>query len=188
MAKVIFACLVLLVVYSANGQVAKQKWKFNSVNQAALLAGGGGDAFALQTINGFTKNKWYAGAGVGLDLYADRTVPVFIDIRRDLNAKNNRPFVYADMGLNFLWLNATKKAQRLSPKTSPGAYYDIGVGLKLISKNNTAVLLSAGYTLKQVKEQLRSPEMTPDPAWQNENYDRYNYIYRRFVFKFGVVF
>lgn len=188
MAKVILSCMALLVVLSANAQVVKQKWKFSSVNQAALLAGEGGDAFGLQTINGFTKNKWYAGAGVGLDLYAHRTVPAFIDIRRDLTTKQNRPFVYADLGLNFLWLTAAGKQARSSPKTSPGGYYDIGAGLKLISKNNRAVLLSVGYTVKQVKEQIKSWTPSPDPAWQNENYDRYDYVYRRLVFKLGVAF
>ncbi|MCW3107127.1 MAG: hypothetical protein JWQ09_1633, partial [Segetibacter sp.] len=155
------------------------------INQVGLLTGSRGEAVTVQTINGIKKDKSFAGAGVGFDFYGDRTIPLFLDYRRAFSSAKNTPFAYADAGVNFLWLNFIQKEQRQFPSSSPGLYYDLGVGWKLSGKNNRAFIVSAGYTLKQVKYKVLSYSIAPTLQMQSENYDRYNFLYRRLVIKIG---
>jgi len=179
---IIMTFLVLSILQTA---AQNQKTTFSSVNQVGLLTGSKGSFFMVQTINGIKKDKWSAGAGTGFDFYKERTVPLFIDIRRDFSAKRNTPFAYADAGLNFLWLTEIQKAQTQFLTTSPGLYYDFGIGWKLAGKNNGGFLISAGYSFKQVKEKVRNVIWNPVPQTSIETYDRYNYLYKRIVIKVG---
>lgn len=173
-----------MFINAAEGQ--HQKIKFSSVNQAGLLVGSRGEAFMVQTINGIKKDKWFAGAGTGLDFYNERTIPLFIDLRRDVTNRKNTPFAYADAGINFLWLNFIQREQKQFPTSSPGLFYDLGIGWKLLGKNNRGFILSAGYSFKQVKEKVKSSWWTfPTPQLETENYEHHNYLFRRVVIKVG---
>ena len=175
---------LILFMLEATGQ--SKKIKFSSINQLGLLSGSKGEAFMLQTINGVKKDKWFAGVGTGLDYYKERTVPLFLDIRRDLINRMNTPFVYADAGINFSWLNSLQKQQKQFPTSSPGLFYDLGIGWKLSGKNNRGFIFSAGYSFKQVKEKVKYPwRLAPTSQLESENYERYNYLYRRVVVKVG---
>ncbi len=185
MKRLLIIPFMIFLIFSAAGQ--NQKIKFSSVNNAGLLSGSRGEAFMVQTINGIKKDKWFAGAGTGLDFYNERTVPLFFDIRRDFTNRKNTPFAYADAGLNFLWLNYIEREQKQFPKSSPGMYYDLGIGWKLSGKNSRGFLLSAGYSFKQVKEKIKYSwwNPAPTPTLESENFERYNYLYRRVVVKMG---
>ncbi len=174
---------LILLTFAATAQ--NPKIKFASINQVVLLSGGKGEAFAVQTINGIKKGKWFAGPGVGLDFYNERTVPLFLDVRRDLSLCKNTLFAYADAGVNFSWLTSDQKQQKQFPKTSPGIFYDLGLGWKLSGKNNRGFLMSAGYSFKQVKEKVSYWEPAPFPQSDPQNYERYNYLYRRVIIKVG---
>lgn len=175
---------LILFMLRATGQ--NKKIKFSSINQVGLLSGGMGEAFMLQTINGIKKDKWFAGAGTGLDFYRERTIPLFVAIRRDLINRINTPFVYADAGISFSWLNSFQKQQKQFPISSPGLFYDLGIGWKLSGKNNRGYVFSAGYSFKQVKEKVKySWWPAPTPRLESENYERHNYLYRRIVIKVG---
>lgn len=175
---------LILFMLRATGQ--NKKIKFSSINQVGLLSGGMGEAFMLQTINGIKKDKWFAGAGTGLDFYRERTIPLFVAIRRDLINRINTPFVYADAGISFSWLNSFQKQLKQFPISSPGLFYDLGIGWKLSGKNNRGYVFSAGYSFKQVKEKVKySWWPAPTPRLESENYERHNYLYRRIVIKVG---
>ena len=176
--------VLVLFIVKATGQ--NKQIKFSSINQVGLLSGSSGEAFMLQTINGLKKDKWFAGAGTGLDFYRERTIPLFLAVRRDLINRINTPFVYADAGINFSWLNSFQKQQKQFPISSPGLIYDLGIGWKLSGKNNRGYVFSAGYSFKQVKEKVKYswwPATTP--RLESENYERHNYLYRRIVIKVG---
>lgn len=175
---------LILFINKAEGQ--NQKIKFSSVNQAGLLSGSRGEAFMVQTINGIKKDKWFAGVGIGLDYYGARTIPLVLDLRRELSNRKNTPFVYADAGINFLWLTSFQKQQKQFPTSSPALFYDAGIGWKLSGKNNRGFLFSAGYSFKQVKEKVKHPWWpAPTPQLESENYEHHNYLYRRVVVKVG---
>jgi hypothetical protein len=176
---------LLLLVSSAYCQTVN-KMKFSSVTHAGLSTGSNGDAFVVQTINGIKKDKWFAGLGVGLDFYRNRTVPLFVDIRRDLFSTPNTPFIYADAGVNFLMMNFIQKEQSNFTSSSPGLFYDAGIGWKLKIKHERALIFSAGYSLKQVKQKSTLWWGAPTIQLQEQNYEHYNFLYRRLVFKMGI--
>ncbi len=178
--------LLILFIFEVAGQ--NEKIKFNSINQVGLLSGGKGNSWMVQTINGIKKDKWFAGAGTGMDFYNERTIPLFLDLRRDVTNRKNTPFVYADAGINFLWLNSIEKVQKQFPTSSPGLFYDFGIGWKLSGNNDRGYIFSAGYSFKQVKEKVKySWWPAPTPQLESENFERYNYLYRRVVIKVGFV-
>ena len=181
--RIISASFFVLLISAAAAQ--SQKIEYGTVNQAGLLSGSKEQALSVQTINGVKKGKWFVGAGTGLDFYSPRSVPIFLDVRSDLTNNKNTPFAYADAGVNFTWLNQAQKQEKSFPKTSPGLYYDFGIGWKLAGKNNRGFIVSAGYTLKQEKEKVTN--LLWDQASQTavETFDRYNYLYRRIVIKIG---
>lgn len=176
--------LLLIIVVVSQAQSARPK--FSSVNQVGLISGSSGDFFMVQTINGFKTGSWFLGAGVGLDLYKNRTVPLFIDLSRELVCKKNTPFAYADAGINFLWLSSIQKEQTQFNSSTAGLFYDCGIGLKLSGKNSRRFLLSAGYSFKQVKGKTNPFFIAPMPQLESENNVKHNYLYRRLVIKLGV--
>src|SRR5215203_3590562 len=81
---------------------------FTSINQVGIGWGGSGEGLQLQTINGLSYKTYSAGIGIGLDYYWARTIPLFIDLRKNIFSKKQTPFVYADLGLNMPWVKEDK--------------------------------------------------------------------------------
>ena len=71
-----------------------KSFRFHSINMAGIIKGEKSSYIQLQTINGVAFNKWFAGAGMGLDYYTFRTIPLFLDVRRTITNKQNAPFLY----------------------------------------------------------------------------------------------
>jgi hypothetical protein len=164
----------------------KNNFKYGVVGQMGLLNGAAGESLSIQVINGVSKDKWFVGAGVGLDYYNYRSVPVFVDVRRDLTSKKNTPFVYIDGGLNFQWLREDEKNMKGSPtKYQTGTYYDAGLGWKLKGKNDRAFLASVGYNYKQSKETVTNGRFWPLPTQLNETTDYYISNFKRIVIRIG---
>ena len=180
--------VLLFIVSSGRGQEMKtggRKINFTSINQAGVVSGSSHESWLIQTINGIKKDKWSTGIGVGIDFYVERGVPLFLDIRRDLLNKKNTPFIYADGGTYFQWLNFIQKEQRMAIKRYPGLYYDIGGGWKLSGKNNRSFIVSAGYTFKQTKGKSTPTLWIPMPVTTPREPDYYKYKYQRIVLKLG---
>jgi hypothetical protein len=180
--------ILLLIASSAESQEIKtdrKKITFSSVNQAGVIIGSSRESWLIQTINGIKRDKWSSGIGVGVDFYVERGVPLFLDIRRDLFNKSNTPFIYADGGAYFPWLNFIEKERRMAIKRYPGLYYDIGGGWKLTGKHNRSFIVSAGYTIKQAKEKSTSNLWMPIAVNTPQEPDYYKYKYQRIVLKVG---
>lgn len=161
---------------------------FTSINQVGLLTGSAGQAATIQTINGLTWSKWFAGVGTGIDYYGTRSIPLFVDLRRNFNTKAKGLFVYADGGINFPWISDGQKQSRpYTGTSSKGLYLDAGAGLRFKLKNSSALILSAGYSYKQVKDRtdLMTIWIWPTPE---KSYEYYKYDYRRIVMKIGLEF
>ena len=166
----------------------RDKVKFRSINQVGFITGSNGESGLLQTINGVAKNKWSAGIGTGIDFYAERGIPLFLDVRRDLLEKKNTPFLYADGGVNFPWLNFIQREQRNTFSTSAGLYYDLGAGWKLKTDDNHTILISAGYSFKQSKGKGPMYTYNPVTGTGHETTQYQDFRYRRLVIKFGMQF
>jgi len=188
---VLFACLFFCGALFAQEKPKDSKkdcgCSFSSVNNVGMLEGSAGSAFHVQTINGMRFNKWFAGVGLGIDKYKFRTVPLFLDVRRDLLNKINTPFLYADIGASFPWV--TDKEENVWGRESDyktGLYYDAGVGYKLIIGRGRGLLFSGGFSMKHVREiaSFATPCFNP-PCGFTEG-ERYDFKLKRFSLKAGL--
>jgi len=157
---------------------------FTSVNQIGLLAGEKGESFQVQTINGLRYRTWMVGAGVGIDGYLYRSIPLFFQLRKEFNLKSNAFFIYNDIGLNYPWISSNQKVFRDERDYDPGVYYDGGIGYKLLLKKQ-ALVFSGGFSLKEFKDN-RSSFSCPFFGPCNEQVDVYSYSLRRLSFKLGI--
>ena len=181
-------CTLIVATGFCQKTKAPEKVKFRSINQVGLISGSNGESALIQTINGVAKNRWSAGIGTGIDFYAERGVPLFLDVRRDILDKKSTPFFYADGGVNFPWLNFIQREQRNTFSTSAGLYYDLGAGWKIKTDENKMIVVSAGYTFKQSKGKGPSYTYNPVTGIGHETTQYQDFRYRRFVLKLGIQF
>ena len=157
---------------------------FQTMLQGGVLEGAGGASLQVQTINGAYYKTWFAGVGVGLDYYSMRTIPVFLDIRKDLFNRKRTPFLYADAGIHFDWLKSKEKPGSGSSEYNRGFYYDAGIGYKIALGNRDALQLSTGYTMKRLREERwMTPWCIQAPCNPSKEY--YGYSFSRISFKVG---
>jgi hypothetical protein len=187
MKRSIFICIILSMAgtVSAQQKSLSGPWQFHSINNAGLLEGQTGSSFQLQTINGAQYKSWFAGIGLGLDFYRYRTIPLFIDIRREFGRSSNKLIVYADMGINFCWLTDVEKTSYLpGDKFNKGLYADMGLGYKIGLGKTNNLLLSIGYSLKKLKETYYTPDYYYPPDYPQEK-EQINYSLNRLSIKIG---
>lgn len=193
MRKISFLSIIIsLTTFPLYAQVKEEYSKnakscscgFQSIFQGGLLEGAAGPSWNLQTINGIYYKTWFAGIGVGLDYYTMRTIPLFMDVRKELFRKNRTPFLYADGGIHFDWLKNKEKPGWGSSKYNRGFYYDIGFGYKIGFKKHDALLMSAGYTMKTLREERVVITRCIQPPC-NPSKDYYNYTFSRLTIKVG---
>lgn len=165
------------------------KPKFTSINQVAITWGATGDALQLQSINGLAYKTFSTGLGVGLDYYWERTVPVFIDIRKNIFSKKQTPFVYADLGINMPWVKANKENTWYKSEYDQGIYYDLGLGYRVPINKKLFANMSFGYTQKKFRETRTNEIIFFDSSpYNRNNAEHYNYTLRRFSLKAGLSF
>ena len=177
-----FVCLSGMV--SAQQKTITGHWQFHSINNVGLLEGQTGSAFQLQSINGMQYKSWYAGIGLGLDFYRYRTIPLFLDIRKEFGSGSNKFFAYADGGVNFVWLTDNEKTAYVTDDHfNTGFYTDLGLGYKIGVGRTNHLLLSIGYSLKKLKETYQTYSyLPPDNALQKQYVD---YSLNRLSLKIG---
>ena len=184
---------------SAEGQTEKKvdnQNKFTPILQLGILEGQSDNSYGqLQLVSGIQRNAWFYGLGLGIDYYASkRSIPVFIDIRRDFKKGKRSPFVYADGGYNFSWLRNKEKINFWGGdyKQQGGMYYEAGLGYKIVLKNNMSIGFSGGYSFKQQKEKGTRFVFNDFPPFPrpstNAQPDMYDYKFRRICFKLNCSF
>ncbi len=153
--KLILALFVANITSTISLAQKKQgeKYIFSSRFGAGLLEGQTGSALQLQTIHGLNNKGWFMGAGVGLDYYNYRSIPLFLSFKRDLKPGSCGFFVQADVGLNIPWTRTFPRWDEISSNFKPGLYWHGGLGyaVNLGSKKNQ-FLINLGYSYKHAKE------------------------------------
>lgn len=179
-----FLICILLIFISYIGY-SQEKPSFNVQIYAGLLEGSSGSAFQLQALPGVAFRSWIAGLGTGLDYYYRRSVPLFLSLRRDLSIRNSAFFINADGGLNYEW---TKKTNLSEGDFKPAPYYSANLGYRWPIANKTkSVLLSVGYSFKQLKESrsiINPCQVPPCP----QRFEVYRYDLNRWSFRTGFQF
>jgi hypothetical protein len=176
----------VLFFFALQASAQGPGYRFQSKVQAGLLEGEQGSAFQLQTIHGFQKKTWFAGIGTGLDYYNIRSLPVFLNLRKDLFNREKTPFVYASGGYHFLWLREEDKRYNITDSKG-GLYFDAGVGYQLPVKKS-ALYFTAGYSQKNFSQKGHDEvwiTIWPAPMPQTRTYE---YELRRLSVQMGLRF
>ena len=140
---VFLSCMLHLIAMSQT------KSQFQTIVAAGIIEGGEKNAMLLQAINGIRYKTWFSGVGTGFDYYNQRSIPLFLDIRKTVFDKSRSPFVYVDGGYHFPWLTGEKKSEYAGDiKAKGGLYYDAGIGYQMRNAKGVALAFSAGYSYK----------------------------------------
>src|SRR5215217_6758991 len=105
----------------------KSKVKFHSITNIGIAWGATGEGFQVQTINGIRYKTFSTGLGIGLDYYWRRTIPLFLDLRKDIFNKGQTPFLYLDLGTHAPTVKANPE---FKAEYGKGLSFDVGVGYK----------------------------------------------------------
>lgn len=180
--------VLILFLFDASEASAQSKPKYHAQNYVGLLEGEHKSAFQLQTIHGVQFKSWYGGAGVGLDYYMYRSIPVFFSLNKDLKFKNRTFFVSGDIGTNYPWVQDGALSIWGAPSKqhfSPGLYWAGGVGYKAYFKNKSdAIIFSLGYSYKHLKEELTIGNFCNNGPC-NVNVEKFSYELNRISLRLG---
>ena len=151
---------------SKTGKVFKQiQPGYFNLTEAGLLAGNSGNnhnaPFSLMNISGWQfKNRFSAGAGVGVELLSETYLPVFADFRYYLKRYGVSPFFGIQGGYSIaldkpelqyvytdsrIWPGPT--GNTLDIKSKGGLFLNPSVGICTPLNENTALTFSAGYRI-----------------------------------------
>jgi hypothetical protein len=163
--------------------------RFQSINNIGLLEGQAGSAFQLQTVNGAQYKSWFAGVGIGLDYYRYRTIPLFLDVRKEFGKRSNKLFIYADAGMNFYWeRDKDVKQFPVDDKIKNGFYGEAGVGYMWKLNQRMHLIFNAGYSYKNFTEKGTYLFMNPILANMSYPVEKINNNLNRLVLKVGIEF
>lgn len=195
MKKFILQLILLMVFCNAMTQTVKSKAAFYLTPQLALLNGDNSASGQAQLTGGLEKNNWCFGAGIAIDYYKVRTVPLFADIRFFFG-KNRSIFAYGNLGYNlawalesqyrntWTWINGVQKSH-----FSNGLYSDIGLSYAVTGQMNKGVIMSIGYSMKTITETYGQAQFRDVPPYDNNNVEyKLNYTLNRIAVKLGFGF
>jgi hypothetical protein len=188
-AKYFFLLTFISLSIFSFAQKKDPAYKFHSINNISLLNGDNEVSAGLQSINGFQKENWFAGVGVGLDYYVYRSVPLFADFRYEFGKTKNKFFAYADGGINFDWVKEYYydgpifiwEGANNQGEFHNGIYTDVGLGYLVANKKGGGLVLSLGHSHKSLKETINYAD------WRTQQTvtDIYRYNLNRIVVKVG---
>lgn len=142
--------LLLLVCLQAGAQ--QQKMTFTGTVQAGILEGETGTEPQLKATGGVQHKSWTASLGAGLDYYHTRSIPVFLDLRKSFGKSGKAPFLYANGGYHFPWLQSSRKNGWSTVDATGGLYVDAGIGYQVPASKNTQLFFTLGYSQKNFRE------------------------------------
>ena len=153
--------LFLFLLFSRYESIAQKHRSpvFNSYNSIGFIAGKSPVAFTVQTINGFSFNKWFLGAGFGIDDYFIKTLPLFIDVKKAFDFKKCHLFLYADVGSHFIAKDRKQDFEFYRINTEGKLYIDAGIGAKIKITPKSHLFFSLGNTLKNIAKTQTSEDV-----------------------------
>jgi hypothetical protein len=186
--RILLIAIVSLCFTQVQAQEIKEnscRIKFQSDLQMGVLVGEGGHNFQIQSVNGIRIKSFSIGLGAGIDFYAERSIPVFLDIKKDLFGKRETPFIYFSGGRHFPWKVENEEEWNKSEQ-EPGWFYDAGIGYTIPLKKQS-IIFSAGYSYKSYDETVKynTQCLWGDCPTYNEDF---SYQLRRISLRAGIRF
>ena len=179
--------LLLICFFSAAAQtdtvIRAPRFSFTSMNSVGVMMGQSNPQLTVQTVNGVQYGQWFVGAGVGLDYYYQRTVPVFMALRRMIIPKKHL-YLYADGGVNFPYIKENEEDMWFKSDKKHGLYFDAGAGY-LFTMQKTTGFFSIGYSTKTYREIIEHSYIWGPPGMPVQK-DRYRYAFNRIAVKAGI--
>ena len=185
----VFVLMMLsIATYSqSNNYLKKIHFQFSAL--AGPLDGEGGTSAQIEMVPGIKYRGYFIGIGSGLDYYFIRTVPLFLELKKEFKPNKNSVFVYADAGFDYPWPSASNKLDQGQMNLDNGHRLAGGIGYQFSINKKMFLQLSAGYSYKQIKENLPGMVTIYDPRVDWLDYTQhYNYKLNRLAFNIGVTF
>lgn len=163
--------------------------KFQAEVQVGPVDGQRGTYMQLHSVNGISYKGYFLGIGTGLDYYFIRSIPLFLEVKKNLFNKSNTPFIYADGGLEYPWPSNNDKLNLGEIDAKRGYRFSTGIGYQFPVSNKTFLEFNAGYSYKQIKENVQgySPIFDPRIDWLDYT-QHYSYNLNRLSVNIGLVF
>lgn len=182
-------CLALHHPLYAQDTTSRDKVRFGVTAMGGLLAGSSDHSGVLQLVTGLRYKTWSGGVGAGIDYYYERSIPLFLQLKKALFEKPHTPFVYADGGVHLPWLRKDpEKLDWMVQDTEGSFYYEAGIGYEVPLFKNSRVVFSAGYSYKAMEQEVNAMpwlSIWPPPP---SAYETFNYEMRRISVKAGIRF
>lgn len=193
MRKKILIVLMLFCTADAFAQKAGGKSAFYMIPQAGLLNGDHFVSAQVMLVGGLEKNGWGLGLGSAIDYYKVRSIPVFLDIRREITKKQWPVFAYLNMGINmaapldFQYSRPVSGWGTGKSRFSNGLFTEFGLGYALWNKKRQGVVLGMGYSIKTITEAYNETIFQDFPPFTGSTTNERKFLYRlnRVVLKLG---
>lgn len=181
-------CAIAIVSFANAQKTASKRYQFHSNFNVASIVGDHATSGGVQLINGVQTKNTFVGVGIGLDYYRYRTMPIFVDARYQFGKKANKPFIYADAGVNVAVVQDEFKIRPgiwggSNSDFNNGFYADAGVGYNLDLGKGRAFVIAVGLSHKTMTEEVTSFGITNDVQK-----DKNTYQFSRLIGKIGLRF
>jgi hypothetical protein len=155
--KIRWFIIAVLFPLFALSQEQKPNARIHAIGSVGF-AGGASTAKPLyQLVGGLSYGRAFSGIGFGLDQYKFNSFPLFADLRWSFG-RTQTGYLYGNFGYNF----ADKKQDVIEEqpwisthKIYGGFFADAGIGFRLRMSRLHQMLFSAGYSQKNMREELR---------------------------------
>ena len=193
--KTIFVSFFIFICLLQLSAQEKHRWDgYYMVPQIGLLNGDHAVSAQVMMVAGKMKKNTGIGIGAAIDYYKIRTVPVFIDLRKNFSLAGRPLFAYLNLGYNiasplssdyqqagYSWFN------KYNDRFASGFYSDMGFGYLFSDKSHKTFFISIGYTMKTITEKYDERSYNDFPPY-NQYYDaerKFQYLFNRLVLKIG---
>lgn len=175
---VLLLLLQPVLVFAQKDQI--HNLAFRSILSPGIIIGEHAAHPFIQWSGGVHINRWFGGLGIGYDKYRFESIPVFADLRMDL--EKQALFIYANTGYNF-GINYKKEEEifKTADKLHGGFYMDLGAGFRAKLGLHHRLIFSAGYSRKNITQEKAYQMCT---GCEETRYD-FKYNLERIVVKAG---
>jgi hypothetical protein len=185
----LIASIISEISLSQVNKINKSTIKFQGEAQLGSIDGERGTYIQLQSINGISYKGYFLGIGTGLDYYFMRSIPLFLELKKNLFNKAKTPFIYADGGLEYPWPSNNDKLTLGQINAKHGYRFSAGIGYQVAVSNKSFIEFNAGYSYKQIKENVPGYTQIYDPRIDWLDYTQhYRYNLNRLSINIGLIF
>jgi hypothetical protein len=177
--------LIIAVLFPAISlsQESSSKSHLNTIASVGLAVGESTAKPLYQLSAGLAYDRYFAGIGAGIDQYNFNSVPLFADWRMNFG-KARQVFLYTNCGYNFTYNNDGSNSPffKTTDRFYGGFYMDAGIGYRIRLNSLHRLLLSAGYSQKNVNNKVGYTYPCTVPPCLEEIYI-YHYTLGRIITK-----